>query len=188
LAQVPEFAHGSPLLEEAYELAVDAHTGPGRRKQTDPAHPIAVGVLLHEHGYDEEVVAAGLLHDVLEDTDTDVSEIADRFGPHVAALVIVLTEDAAIADYADRKAEHRARVAGDGETAAAIYAADKLAKARGIRDGGTDVSDEKLEHYRQTLVELRGAHPELPFLADLEGELRAVNGRRERVGRRGSVI
>jgi (p)ppGpp synthase/HD superfamily hydrolase len=184
LSQVPAYAHGSHLLKDAYAFAADAHTGPGRRKGTDPAHPIAVGLLLHEHGYDEEVVAAGLLHDVLEDTDADVSEIEDRFGPGVAALVTVLTEDASIADYGDRKAEHRARVAGDGDPAAAIYAADKLAKVRAIRGGGADVPDEKLEHYRRTLVELRGADAELPFLADLEAELSAVNGHREGAGRR----
>ncbi|MGH2962811.1 MAG: HD domain-containing protein [Solirubrobacterales bacterium] len=184
MPEVPAYVQGSPLIGEAYELAADAHSGPGRKKGTDLAHPIAVGMLLHERGYDDEVIAAGLLHDVLEDTDADVSEIAERFGPGVAALVTVLTEDASIPEYEDRKAEHRERVAGGGQLAAAIYAADKLAKMRGIREDGVDVPDEKLEHYRQTLVELRGAHPELPFLADLEGELRAADGRRERVGRR----
>lgn len=183
MSEVPAYAQGSRLLEEAYELAADAHSGP-RRKDTDLAHPIAVAGLLHERGFDEEVVAAGLLHDVLEDTGADVSEIEHRFGPGVGDLVSVLTENASITDYEERKAEHRGRVARDGSRAAAIYAADKLAKVRGIRAEHGEVPDAKLEHYRRTLAELRGAHPELPFLADLEGELHALDARREHAGRR----
>jgi (p)ppGpp synthase/HD superfamily hydrolase len=184
LSDVPEYTRRSRLLADAYELAADSHSGPVRRKHTDLAHPVAVASLLEERGFDDEVVAAALLHDVLEETGGDGSEIERRFGPGVGALVSVLTEDASIADYEDRKAEHRARVAGDGSLAAAIYAADKLAKMRGIRDDGDEVPDAKLEHYRQTLVVLRGAHPELPFLVDLEGELRSLDARREQVSRR----
>jgi guanosine-3',5'-bis(diphosphate) 3'-pyrophosphohydrolase len=184
LSEAPAYVQGSRLLEEAYELAADAHSGPGRRKDTDVAHPIAVARLLHERGYDDEVVAAALLHDVREDTGMDGSEIEQRCGPDVGGLVSLLTEDASIEDYEARKREHRARVARSGSRVAAIYAADKLAKVRGLRDHWATVPDAKLHHYKQTLRELRGAHPELPFLAELETELQAVDGPREGVGRR----
>ena len=41
--------------------------------------------LLHEHGFGEEIVAAALLHDVVEDTETEIAEIEARFGPEVAS-------------------------------------------------------------------------------------------------------
>ena len=100
-----------------------------RRNSTNIDHPAEVE-LLHDAGYDDEVVAAALLHDVIEDTDTDLTEVGDRFGPRVAELVCVMTEDASIEPYEERKAEHRARVSDHSARAAAIYAADKLAKTR----------------------------------------------------------
>jgi (p)ppGpp synthase/HD superfamily hydrolase len=183
LPGIPQFARGSSLLEEAYELADDAHCGPGRRKHTDIDHPTAVAELLAENGFDQEVVAAGLLHDVIEDADTDPDEIFVRFGPEVAELVAVMTEDSSIEPYEERKAEHRARVAGH-PGAAAIYAADKLAKTRTLMNGGGEVSDAKLDHYRRTLAALRDAQPELPFLLELEENLRAIDADRQHATRR----
>jgi (p)ppGpp synthase/HD superfamily hydrolase len=184
LTAPPEFAQGSRLLQEAYELAVDAHHGTRRRNATDIDHPAAVGGLLQAEGFDDEVVAAGLLHDVVEDTDTDPSEIVERFGPEVGELVSTLTEDASIEPYEERKAEHRARVAANGSDAAAIYAADKLAKVRALRGEGAEVPDAKLDHYRRTLEELREAHSELPFLGELEDGLRALDTERKHTARR----
>lgn len=183
LPGIPQFARGSSLLEEAFELADDAHTGPGRRKNTGIEHPTAVAELLADRGFDQQVVAAGFLHDVLEDTDTDPDEIVERFGPEVGGLVAAMTEDPSIEPYEDRKAEHRARVAANSG-AAAIYAADKLAKTRALMYGGGEISDEKLDHYRQTLAALREAQPELPFLPDLEENLRAIEADRQHATRR----
>jgi hypothetical protein len=183
LPGIPEFARGSSLLEGAYELAEDAHSGPRRRKNTHIEHPAAVAALLDEHGFDPEIVAAGFLHDVLEDTDIDRAELVERFGPEVGGLVAVMTEDDSIDSYEERKAEHRARVARHSG-AAAIYAADKLAKTRALVDGGGSVSDAQLDHYRHTLVALREAQPELPFLPELDRNLRAIDADRQHAARR----
>jgi (p)ppGpp synthase/HD superfamily hydrolase len=116
------------------------------------------------------IAAAALLHDVIEDTDTELGEIEAEFGGEVADLVGEMTEDATIAAYRERKAEHRGRVAGNSRVAA-IYAADKLAKVRMLNERGEQPDGERLEHYRQTLVELRAAEPSLPFLSELAEEL-----------------
>jgi (p)ppGpp synthase/HD superfamily hydrolase len=183
LSEIPEFAQGSRLLEEAYELADDSHSGVRRRNDTDIDHPAAVGELLHERGYDNEVVASAFLHDVLEDTDTPLSEIIERFGPRVGDLVSGMTEDPSIESYEQRKAEHRARVTHHSPRTAAIYAADKLAKARALGEGRGSVSDAQLHHYWQTLYELREAYPDLPFLDELEAGLRSVDARRAHAAR-----
>ncbi len=114
----------SELVAEALEFAYQAHAGQRRKGDDTPYadHPIEVAHLLHEEGFDETVVAAGLLHDVVEDTIVTLAEIWARFGPEVAGLVETATEDKAIRDYAERKAQHREKVRAVGTPAAAIFA------------------------------------------------------------------
>ena len=93
-----------------------------------------------------------------------------------------MTEDERIRSYEARKAEHRARVTARGTRPAAIYAADKLAKMPHLRADPDSASERQLAHYRQTLETLSAAHPELPFLGDLEQELAAIAvQRRDRI-------
>jgi (p)ppGpp synthase/HD superfamily hydrolase len=131
-----------------------------------------VAELLHENGFGEQVVAAALLH-VVEDSTIEVEEIGEGFGPEVAQLVAEMTEDASIEPYEERKAEHRTRVRRD-PCVAAIYAADKLANTRALKEDPAAVPTAKIEHYAETLRTLRAAHPTLPFLDELEGELDEV--------------
>jgi (p)ppGpp synthase/HD superfamily hydrolase len=60
------------------------------------AHPIEVGTLLRCHGQPDEVIAAGLLHDVLEKTPTTRTELQRRFGARIAQLVEALSDNPAI--------------------------------------------------------------------------------------------
>jgi (p)ppGpp synthase/HD superfamily hydrolase len=94
--RAPEFVRSDPLLRDAFELARAAHHGPRRQGETDVDHPVSVAELLASRGYDREVVAAALLHDVVEDTDTDLPELAQRFGAEICELVREMTEDASI--------------------------------------------------------------------------------------------
>jgi guanosine-3',5'-bis(diphosphate) 3'-pyrophosphohydrolase len=175
----PDFVTQSALLSSAYELARSAHHGPARRGDTDIEHPLAVAEILNEHGFDEQIVAAALLHDVVEDTALDLAAVAEPFGPEISRLVEEMTEDAGIEPYPERKAEHRARVNRDPR-AAAIYAADKLASARALSGHAGEVSRERLDHYTETLRMLCESHPELPFLAELRDRLDALQAERDR--------
>ena len=170
----PDFVRGSSLLEGAFRFARVAYREAGRRGEAKLRHSVEVARLLHEEGFEEEVVAAGLLHDVVEATPSQLSEVAERFGSGVAALVEAMTEDERIGSFEERKAEHRARVTAHGSRAAAIYAADKLAKMPGLRADPGSASERKLAHYRQTVETLSAGHPDLPFLGDLEQELAAL--------------
>lgn len=176
MSQPPEFIAESPLLASAYELARSAHHGPAREGDTDIDHPVAVAEVLHRNDFDEDVVAASLLHDVVEDTALDVDDVRERFGPDIGRLVAEMTEDEGIVPYSDRKAEHRERVGRD-RRAAAIYAADKLASTRRL-DSPRQVPDERLQHYVETLRMLCKQHPDLPFLGELSDELARLVGRR----------
>jgi (p)ppGpp synthase/HD superfamily hydrolase len=175
---VPDFIGGSDLLEGALLFAREAYREDGERGEAKLRHSVEVAGLLDQVGFDEEVVAAGLLHDVVESTAAELPQVAERFGPRVTALVEAMTEEEGIESYEARKAEHRARVAAQGSSAAAIYAADKLAKMPHLRADPDSASKRQLVHYQKTLETLRAGHPDLPFLGDLERELGALTAQR----------
>ena len=82
------------LLRKAYALARTAHKGQFR-KGGDPyiMHPVAVATIIAEDFMmDANSVAAGFLHDVVEDTDTTIDDIRREFGDDVAFLVQVVTK------------------------------------------------------------------------------------------------
>lgn len=81
-------------IRDAYEFAALAHAGHVRRGSLAPyvTHALAVMNLLVDVGVqDGAMLQAALLHDVVENSDHSVTEIRDRFGPAVAALVAELT-------------------------------------------------------------------------------------------------
>lgn len=170
-AQPPPFVGGSELLARAFAYARDAHHGPSNRGETEISHPVAVAEILADAGCDEEIVAAALLHDVIEDTTHDGADIAASFPDRVRTLVEVMSEDESIADYGERKAEHRSRVLAAGEIPASIYLADKLARVRRYVADGEPVDPQRLQHYRDTLEQFSAADPELPFLSELGEDL-----------------
>ena len=107
-----ERAHVSPLLTAGLPLTRSALEFAKERYGGDVQHPLEVAAELRHASCPDEVVASGVLHDVLETTDTDVSELAERFGKHVARLVEAVSEDTSIEDYDERKAALRAQAGG----------------------------------------------------------------------------
>ncbi len=81
------------LICRAFEFAYALHEGQ-TRKSGEPyiAHPIAVASLLRDLGGDSATIAAGFLHDVVEDTDVSPEEIEARFGEDVRHLVEAVTK------------------------------------------------------------------------------------------------
>lgn len=80
-------------IREAIDLAVGSHQGQLRRSGEEyVCHPLHVACILVEIGMDSDAVIAGLLHDVVEDTDVELSEISRRFGQDVANLVDGVTK------------------------------------------------------------------------------------------------
>jgi (p)ppGpp synthase/HD superfamily hydrolase len=127
----------SDLLKDALETARRAHAGQLRRGSDGHPyidHPVAVAEHLLKNYHPEEVLAAGLLHDVVEKSDIEVPELRQRFGDVVADLVAAMTEDEAIASYEERKDEQRRRVAAADRAALSIFAADKLTNVAMLRE------------------------------------------------------
>jgi (p)ppGpp synthase/HD superfamily hydrolase len=180
----PPFEHGLPVTRAAIAYARECHGAQTRDADGAPfiLHPLEVAMLLRGRGYDDEVVAAGALHDVVERTSATVEDIEERFGSRVAGLVAAVSDPPGIAGYEARKAALREQVVHAGPDALAIYAADKLAKARVLRALASRLhvalSDpalhERLEHYQRSLETLDEALPDMPLVNQLRFELWAL--------------
>ena len=83
------------LVSEAVTFAVKAHDGMRRKKSQSPyiLHPLEAAVIVGTMTDDQNVIAAAVLHDVVEDTDVTIEEIEERFGKRVKSLVQSETED-----------------------------------------------------------------------------------------------
>src|SRR5213596_1744872 len=81
------------LLDRAYRFACDAHEGQQRRSGEDfVLHPLGVARILAELGSDEATIAAGLIHDIVEDTPATIEDVRAEFGDEVATLVEGVTK------------------------------------------------------------------------------------------------
>lgn len=172
----------SELIARALAKAAEAHAGQIRNGSGGLPyieHPRMVAATLAAHDYEEETLAAALLHDVVEDSDTTVDDLRAEFGDEIAELVAALSDDESIESYRDRKDEHRGRIADVDGDALAIYAADKLTNMTtlhaAIEAEGPRVADEynvpiglKLEVWEADAAMLRHEAPELPLLDPLD--------------------
>ena len=94
------------IKEKAKEFAIKAHKGQVRKNEKDKPmimHPISVAELLEEYGYDDNVVAAGYLHDVVEDTKYTIEDIEKEFGKDIASLVMGASERDKSLSWEERK-------------------------------------------------------------------------------------
>jgi (p)ppGpp synthase/HD superfamily hydrolase len=191
--EAPAFIAESEILSRAYRLAAEAHAGQRRRDDGSPfiSHPVAVARVLNNAGADEHVIAAGLLHDVVEDTPVGPDQVAERFGQRIADLVDALSEDGGLQDYEERKRAHRDEVEAAGPEAVAVYVADKLSNLRDMR-GIYALEGEAIAPRFKAPIEVRvglwrgdlemasRAAPGLPHLDDFRSELDAFDGERAR--------
>ena len=184
----PTRAHGLPQTFAAVEYAERMHAGQLRGDGTPfVLHPLEVGFLLSSAGAPDHVIAAGVLHDLIEKTGVTPGELGDRFGPTVTTLVLAVTDNEQIEGYAIRKAALRRQVARAGDEALEIFAADKLSKLRELRremaadhdPGPTAVwrreqSVRRVKHYRRSLAMLEQRLPGSPLVHELAAEVRAL--------------
>jgi (p)ppGpp synthase/HD superfamily hydrolase len=175
------FVRDLPLTQAAIAFARRHHGA--QRRAADGAlflvHPLEVASLLERSHYPDHVVAAAVLHDVLEDTDADRADVEACFGPEVADLVAVVSDDPSIEDPERQKDDVRDRVRRAGGYAPAVYGADKVSKVRELRmllAGGMDPkkAEIKLRRYRKALEMLEQVMPASRVTELLRFELEAL--------------
>jgi len=184
---VPDVPREQPLLssrfKEALGYALDLHAGQLRKGSKVPyaAHLLAVAAIILDHGGDEELAIAGLLHDAVEDQGgpPTLEAIRRRFGKRVADIVDQCSDTDAVPKppWRERKEHHLAILAGAGADVRFVYAADKLHNARAIlRDlqNGESTWDrfnggkEGTLWYYDRMVEVLGSGGSNPIAGELE--------------------
>jgi guanosine-3',5'-bis(diphosphate) 3'-pyrophosphohydrolase len=159
----------------ALAFAADRHRDQ-RRKDAAASpyinHPIALAnVLVREGGVGEpDVIAAALLHDTLEDTQTTPAELDAAFGARVAGIVAEVTDDKRLPK-AERKrlqVEHAAAISREAKL---VKLADKICNLRDMAEhppAGWDLTRrrEYFDWARAVIDRLRGVHPGLEAAFD----------------------
>ena len=133
---------GENITERALRYATQAHAGQVRKYTAEPYinHPVAVARIVRDAAFDDEVIAAALLHDVVEDCDVLISDIFGLFGSRVARFVGDVTDVSRPEDgnRATRKALDRPHLSDASPEGKSIKLADLIDNAGSIleRDPG----------------------------------------------------
>ena len=139
------------MIEEAIELAAKAHEGQVRKASDIPyiSHPYAVGLMLARAGCSDEIVAAGILHDTVEDTDITLEYIREQFGEKVASIVEGCSEPDKSATWEERKEHTLAYLRTAPWEVKVVSCADKLHNARTILAAREEMGDEVWARFKR---------------------------------------
>jgi (p)ppGpp synthase/HD superfamily hydrolase len=171
------------VIEKALQVASKYHEGQYRKNTDIPyiIHPVAVGMMLLKNGYSEEIVAAGILHDTVEDTSITLEDIKREFGENIAKLVEGSSEPDKSLSWKERKEHTITFLKTASEDIRAVVCADKLHNIRSIlRDYqlvGEEVWDrfnagkEQQKWYYTNVVESLAAQSTFDLLTDLRNEV-----------------
>ena len=171
------------MLARAYAFAAARHGGHRRKglaQEPYVNHLVEVAELVAEAtgGDDPALVAAAVLHDVVEDTRTTAEEVRDGFGEDVAALVLEVTDDKSLPK-AERKRLQVVEAPRKSPRAKVLKLADKISNVKALlvsppADWPLERKREYLGWAREVVAGLRGACPRL------EAEFDAAAARLER--------
>ena len=151
------------IVEEAIIYATVMHQGKIRRFANTPyiLHPLEVAQILSTLTDDEEIITAGILHDIVEDTDGTLEEIEKRFGRRVADLVSSDSEN----EYPDeerlqtwkQRKEETLRVLKNStdEGVKMLWLADKLANIRSLAGLYSELGDDMWQKFHQSDPEMQ---------------------------------
>ena len=172
---MPEHATDLSLIIAAAVFAAERHRDQ-RRKDAGASpyinHPLALAdILINEGGVnDAAVIAAALLHDTVEDTQTTLAELTERFGPMIAGFVAEVSDDKTLSK-AERKRLQVVHAAHASPAAKLVKLADKIANLRDLAASPpADWSAQRKADYStwaaEVVAEVRGINPALQAAFD----------------------
>ena len=130
-------ANDHPACRPLSALAYAARCHAGQVRESDGApiieHLSEVARLLRDAGCADIVIAAGLLHRVVQDTEVSAEALTRRFGPTVAGLVETTT-DSCVGSYTQRKHALREQIRNADHDAAMLFAANEIAEVRELAE------------------------------------------------------
>ena len=124
------------IFTRALDFAAMKHEGKYRKNPEARVpyivHPVKVAIMLMEAGFDKEVVAAGLLHDTVEDSDATIEGLREEFGDRIAGFVDAVTEPGKDMSWKVRQEAYLRKVEAAGGAVLAISACDKIDNMRSM--------------------------------------------------------
>lgn len=126
----------TPRIEKAIKKASVLHRNQQRKRDGTPyiSHLFSVAFILLNYTDDENIIAGGILHDVIEDTECTPEELEIDFGPRIKEIVLGVSEDKAIKDWGERKKYYRAHLENISFESLMVCAADKIHNLMSLRD------------------------------------------------------
>lgn len=124
------------IKEKAKLFAINAHKGQIRKSDKEKPmiiHPINVANILSEYGYDDNVVAAAYLHDVIEDTKYTKEDLLNEFNDDIVSLVLGATEEDKSLSWEERKTITIDKVKYLDLRHKAVVCADKISNLEDMR-------------------------------------------------------
>lgn len=139
------------MIEEAVAFATKAHSGAVRKGTSIPyiTHPLEAAVIVSTITEDEEMIAAALLHDVIEDAGITREELAKEFGKRVAGLVWEESEDKS-KSWLQRKAATIEHLQSAGREVKIITLGDKLSNMRCTARDYLAIGDRIWQRFNET--------------------------------------
>jgi (p)ppGpp synthase/HD superfamily hydrolase len=161
------------LIERAIETAVKAHQKQKRKGTTISyiTHPFAVGITLAQAGCSGQVLAAGILHDIVEDARIKPTRIRQEFGGKVASIVEKCTEPDKRRPWRKRKQHTLDSLKRAGMDVKFVACADKLHNIRTIARDYRTIGDRVWKRFR------RGREDQYWYYTSLVEALRTSEGK-----------
>ncbi|WML57696.1 HD domain-containing protein [Neobacillus sp. PS2-9] len=171
------------VIEIALKTAAKAHEKQYRKGTDIPyiTHPVAVGMILMKAGYSEELVAAGILHDTVEDTELSLQDIEPLFGRNIAQMVEGCSEPDKSLSWEERKKHTIEYLGAAPEEIRVVACADKLHNIRSIASdleqfgeqvwGRFKRGKEQQEWYYTRVIESLGLQSNFQLLDELKIEV-----------------
>lgn len=176
------------MIEKAIAFAAKAHTGMNRKGKNRPyiMHPLEAMLIVAGLTDDEDVIAAAVLHDTVEDTGTTVEELERVFGKRVAVLVASESEDKrgdrpAAETWQIRKQETIDHLRGASGDVKLICLGDKLSNLREMKKDHETLGDQLWQRFNQKDKKMHAwYYGEIyKVLAEKFGEVAAIREYRE---------
>lgn len=171
------------VIEKALRTASQAHDGQYRKKTNIPyiTHPVAVGMILMKAGYEDQLVAAGILHDTVEDTSLTLADIEKVFGLRIAEIVKGCSEPDKSLPWEVRKQHTIEFLKMSSMDVRSVVCADKLHNIRSITNDYRQLGDlvwdrfnrgrQYQEWYYTKIIDSLGFQSAFPLLKELEVEV-----------------
>lgn len=144
------------MIHNAIIFATQKHKNQLRKGTNIPyiVHPMEVMYILTDNRCSQDVVIAGILHDVLEDTDTTQEEIIKLFGAHVLSLVMSETQDSD-KPWKERRQEALLKIRHDNLEAQQVFCADKLSNIKSIYADMQTIGDAVFQRFSASVEDIK---------------------------------